>query len=105
MEIQKLESKKLGKKGKEELAVYRLSRKKKGERLTINDIHNIKAQLKEAMESKYDNYELKTIVFRNDGMWKTATDENKLLDYFTDLVKDPNKFLQFENVDFQVVYS
>ena len=105
MEIEKINSKKLGKYGKEELGTYRLKRKKKGEQLTLNDIHNIKAQIKTNVEAKYDNFELKTIVFRNGGMWKTATDENKLLDYFTDLVKDPNKFLHFDSVDFHIIYS
>jgi hypothetical protein len=103
MDIKILDKKKLGKKGKEEISTVRVSRKKG--QLTMNDIHKLKEEIRKKALEKYKNFELKFMVLRNGGSFKTATDENQLLEYFTDLVKDPTKFTQFDSVDFQIIYS
>ena len=104
MDIQTLSKKVIGKNGLETNAVYRVTNKK-GHKLTIADIKTLKEKFKTQALGKHDYYNLNCMKLYNGGGFKTATDENDLINYFDNLVKDPDKFLEYDFIDFNVNYS
>jgi hypothetical protein len=104
MNIETISKKKIGLKGKEENAVYRVS-KKNGGKLTINDVKLLKQKFQQKANKEHDFYQLNCMKFMGGAGFKTATDENDLINYFENLVKDPDKFVEFDFVDFNVNFS
>ncbi len=78
--------------------------KKHRGRITENDLKNIKKKILEDGRKKYRHFDV-SLIKVNAGRWLTFTSDEKYNEYFTNRVRDADKFTEFTNVQFYVHFE